>query len=141
MEKPAEPQKNKPLRPTLQITGGGFEEYGELEKANHDQLKKRLDALATTAASLGIDGLNYAISRTEQIGRDLTRIQRGKDLQAKPPTGYGTVAECVVMLRISERTIRRWIADADLVPVRIGDRVFVEFEKARKLKSITTGTE
>jgi hypothetical protein len=62
-------------------------------------------------------------------------------LQAKPPTGYGTVAECVVMLRISERTIRRWIADADLVPVRIGDRVFVEFEKARKLKSITTGTE
>ena len=136
---------------TTSTSGGSFDlslarcDTGNIEitrniGASEDLLEQRLNALATTAATLGVDGLNYAISRAEQMNRDLVRLKRGKELQARPPAGYGTVGECVVLLSISERTLRRWLANGDLVPVRIGERVFIELEKVRKLKGITTGT-
>ena len=110
----------------------GAQKHGAVEM----ELEQRLDALANTAATLGIDGLNFAVLRINAIDRDLRRIRLGKELQAKPPAGYCSVADAVIMLRISDRTLRRWIADGDLMPVRLGDRVFIELEKARKLKSI-----
>ena len=108
--------------------------FGAIE----EELELRLSALANTAATLGMDGMNYAINRANQINRDLGRIQRGIELQAKPPAGYCAVAECVAMLAVSERTVRRWMAEGDLVPVRLKGRVFIELEKARKLKGITS---
>ncbi len=104
--------------------------------AKEIELEQRLNALASTAAMLGIDGLNYAVLRVNAIDKDLRCFRLGQVLQAKPPAGYCSVAEAVVMHKISERTIRRWITDGDLVPVRLGTRVFIELEKVRKLKTI-----
>jgi len=112
-----------------------------------EALVMRLDALARTVAeaqsslTLGPQVESALAAAADGWHREAQTILNADRIRAihnpPQPSGHCTVVAATRLLNISERTIRRWIEQGKVTPVKIKGRVFVDLARLEQLRRIS----